>query len=528
MPRADAHRPLPVPAGARSRPPAPAARRVRDALAALLIVLVAGGLLLETARYDLLGVDTYPLIIASRVQSWADLAGTFTEPLMDGRYAGAFYRPLLNASLALDYALWGVRSAGYQFSNVFCFAGCAAALYLLVRRIAGTGAALAPLAALAFFLLHPTHVEVLPVPARRPELLSAALMALTLFAQLSPRRLRSARPPLWPAVLTLLALTAKETAIVLPALVFVAVLMCAPVPTLRQRARHAGLAVLPHIGAVIVYGVARFMVLSGLGGHGTTGAAETPAGGGAQLVRLADLLFFPQAVMHATVAPRLLGVLLAVGLTATAVVALFRVPRARAPATPDRHPLRLLVLACAWLIAVAATYVAAERIQPWYLLILVVGWALLLGALVEAAWGVARRGGALRRGVAGVTTALLGVLLIWQAAYSPLLCEYDEWSRATAAQRSFLADLSAQITAAAPGTTIVAPPVPLRVMPTDGRPQVAGAFLLDDYSIQAWAELHFPARDIRVFKGPQAPPEPPAAGELRVLLTRRADIPRRE
>ena len=56
----------------------------------------------QTKDYGLLGHDSYPIIIASRVQSLADLAGNFTEKLMDGRYAGDFYRPLLNFSFALD------------------------------------------------------------------------------------------------------------------------------------------------------------------------------------------------------------------------------------------------------------------------------------------------------------------------------------------------------------------------------------------------------------------------------------------
>ena len=87
--------------------------------------LVAAGLTFaRTARIGFVGHDNYPILIASRIRSWADFVGTFTEPLMDGRYAGEFYRPLLNLSFAVDHALWGTAAWGFQLTNAILFAGC--------------------------------------------------------------------------------------------------------------------------------------------------------------------------------------------------------------------------------------------------------------------------------------------------------------------------------------------------------------------------------------------------------------------
>ena len=194
-----------------------------------------------------MGWDTYPIIISSRVQSLGDLAGSFTEKLMDGRYADDFYRPLLNLSFALDYALWGPAPGRLSPDRRPALRGVrGGAVWLMTRRACGPGSQVAPLAALAVFLLHPTNWEVIPVPSRRPELLCCLFMALSVAAQLAPRALAARRPPIWPAIFTALAIASKETALVLPVLSFVAVALYSARPSIGQRLRHAATALIPH------------------------------------------------------------------------------------------------------------------------------------------------------------------------------------------------------------------------------------------------------------------------------------------
>ena len=85
--------------------------------AAVVAVSAAGALFAQTRLIGFVGLDTYPIIVSSRIKSFGDLVGTFTETLMDGRYPWDFYRPLLNASIALDYAIWGLNAVGYQLTN---------------------------------------------------------------------------------------------------------------------------------------------------------------------------------------------------------------------------------------------------------------------------------------------------------------------------------------------------------------------------------------------------------------------------
>ncbi|RPJ41411.1 MAG: hypothetical protein EHM19_11990, partial [Candidatus Latescibacterota bacterium] len=89
------------------------------------LLLFAGALLVailfyhEVFGYSLLGHDTYPIIRAARIESAADVAGTFTEELMDGAYPeGHFYRPVLNLSFALDHAVYRLRPAGFHATDL--------------------------------------------------------------------------------------------------------------------------------------------------------------------------------------------------------------------------------------------------------------------------------------------------------------------------------------------------------------------------------------------------------------------------
>src|SRR5207244_7232976 len=46
-----------------------------------------------------------------------------------------FYRPLVTASFAIDYALHGVDARGYGFTNLLLYVACTLALGLVARRL---------------------------------------------------------------------------------------------------------------------------------------------------------------------------------------------------------------------------------------------------------------------------------------------------------------------------------------------------------------------------------------------------------
>jgi hypothetical protein len=386
----------------------------------------------------------------------------------------------------------------------------------------------APIAALLYFLLHPTHLEILPVPSRRPETLCGLFMMLSLAAQLSPRSVRAARPPILPAFFTLIAVLSREAALILPALTFLAVLLDRPGESGRDRLRRATRALVPHLAVLVAVLSVRVAVLGGIGGHASTSLAAAIGRFPRWALRMIEVLVWPQPVMREVVAGRWMLGILVTGLVVTGLLATrlaFRQSREGAgepgPVPPGSQPLRLGLLAVMWLVLVTLVYATAGEMETWYALIPAAGLAMGAGALAEWLISVVHHErGALRIAATG-SILLLAASLIWQASYSPLIYHYREWDRATTASDSFLEELRDSIRRSANGTLVEGPPLPTWVKPRGEYPEVQGAAILAGYSVEAWAELTFPERRIQVLTkpragGPRIPPD-----ELRVVLIRR-------
>jgi hypothetical protein len=485
---------------------------------ALGILALAGvGVLRWTVGIGLVGTDSYPIIVTSRIDSWGDFVGTFTEPLMKGRYPfGSFYRPVLNLSFALDYAIWGVRAVGYQITDALLFLACAAAVYLATRRLVAAGSRgeqnsppfasqrmghpaatlIAPIVAMVLFLLHPSHVEVVPVAPRRAEMLCGLFLLLAIWAQLCPRRLAAKWPTVLPAVFALLAIGSKETGFLVVPLLFVAVGLFSLRRSILGRLRDALVAaILPGLVAAAMLGV-RLAVLGEFGGHTILVRNPSIASAVGSILRGASIALCPQAVMLASPL-RWAYPLLATALIAIVVITL-RGP-IDAHAASARRGLSAAALVGAfgviWCVLMTGVTAGAGRIEPWYLFLPSIGLAIGCAAVVlaiGAAWSTSAR-------LVGVgAAAVLTVIIVWQASYSPLIRTYPEWSQATAVEDHFLTTLHERIDAAVPGTEVPAPPLPQAVPAAVGKPTVYSAAMLMGYSVHAWADLMYPGRSFAV------------------------------
>jgi hypothetical protein len=477
-------------------------------LVTLPFIIVAAAVALvfaQTRGLALLGFDTYPLILTGRMQSLGDFLGTFTEQLMDGRYPDKFYRPALSLTFALDHALWGLRPWGYHLTDALLFGAAALALFGLVRRLAAPRASVAAYVTLLLLLLHPTQWEVLPVPARRAELMCGLAVALSLLLQLRPRALAGRRPPVGPALCMMAAIASKETALLFPALSFLAVLLYAPRPGSRQRLARAGLAMIPHAVVIGIMLAARFAVLGGLGGHEEArGLGQSLAATPTVAAILAQELIAPQTITQGSSLGIWLVAIVLAGLVVTAVlIAWF--PRSPQADGPERLG-PAAAIASGWLVLVIVAYAAtADAVMAWYLYLAVAGFAMLIGIVAEGLVATLRRGNLAQRISAGLTLALVIVWALGQFRYSPLLHEYDQWPRATRASNEFLAALEARIAGAPDGSIVTTPPVPTWMHQPDGPTRLYGVAVLHTHSIQAWAELTFPNRRVRVHADAAAP-----------------------
>jgi hypothetical protein len=153
--------------------------------------------------------------------AWLDDAAFFCRhPLaIFGRDFGGFVRPVLHATFAADYCLFGEWAPGYYATNIGIHALNAVLLFALIDALGG-GAGLAALSALLFALAAP-HWRATAWIAARPEGLMTVFGLLTLLAF---HRWKVTGSRGWYAAAIgffLLAMGSKETAVTLAPLLLV-------------------------------------------------------------------------------------------------------------------------------------------------------------------------------------------------------------------------------------------------------------------------------------------------------------------
>jgi hypothetical protein len=465
---------------------------------AMLAVTSFALMTLRQSSYGMLGADSYPILLTSRVHRVADVIGNFTERLMDGRFPGAFWRPIVNWSFAVDEWIWGLEPFGYQLTNVLLWSVGGVVLWLVVRELSGS--AWTALAAAFVYLLSPVHAEALPVPARRVEYLCVIFMlgALAL----------ARRSPLAAGVATLAAAGSKEPALALPFLVFVALRMQGAETSRALRGT------VPSAIAALAMLASRTAVLGGLEGH----AREGVAGIVAAVPAMARMLLLPQPSIEAGPGAKFVVALVTLG----GAVAVWLAVESRGAATA-RGARRTAGLALAWLVFAAAAY-ALGGAAYWHRVLPLVGWAMLVAGVCHACVAAARERGLEPplRAIAVVTLAGATTLAAWHAAYSPLVREYDEWRRASDALALFLDETRSTIENGEIGAMVEAAPLPFWAEPSAEGPVVCSAVVMVEYSLQAWVELAFPQRAVRVATlGEFA--RRPAADEQQLMVVARRD-----
>jgi protein O-mannosyl-transferase len=159
-----------------------------------------------------------------------DFADVVDNPASDpARFIQALptsVRPLLKLSYVADSVVHGAWAPGYRAVNLLLHLLVTALVWVLARRAAAsqlgnaTGAWVATVAA-GLWTIHPLAVESVTLVSGRSAPLAAVLMlaALALLTADAPRRPKAHL--LWAGTLALLAVLARETAVVLPALLLV-------------------------------------------------------------------------------------------------------------------------------------------------------------------------------------------------------------------------------------------------------------------------------------------------------------------
>jgi hypothetical protein len=192
-------------------------------LAALLVG--TAGVYRGVLRNGFVWDDTHTVANNPAIRSLSTAGRWFASPDATSTLRENNYRPVLVASYAVDYALWGRLPSGYHATNLLIHLGVVAAVFALGRRLWRD--APSALCAAAIVAVHPVNAEAVNYVSARSSSLSAlfALAALLAYDAVSRdegnRRWGLGRGAgLGSALLLgLAALGTKETAAILPLLV---------------------------------------------------------------------------------------------------------------------------------------------------------------------------------------------------------------------------------------------------------------------------------------------------------------------
>ena len=218
------------------------------ALALCALAVCLGGFVYVNALHNPFAYDDYRTVVNnSSIQ-------TLSRPQAILLYE--ITRPLTNLTYALDRAMWGASSLGFHVTNVLLHMANVALLFLLAwklvedRQASGNTArppisspATVAFCAAALFAVHPMMTEAVGYISARPDVLSGTLFLIAFLA--GRRFLRGGSIAWWIATVALwvAALLAKETAVVLPAVLWCydRIVLARPLSWRRRVLLHAPL-----------------------------------------------------------------------------------------------------------------------------------------------------------------------------------------------------------------------------------------------------------------------------------------------
>ena len=139
---------------------------------AVVILVVIGTVIYANSFGNGFVWDDFPLLVHnSRIRNLGNIPAMFLD------LKGGGYRPLREASYALDYFFWGLNPWGYHLGNLLLHLLNAVLVYLIINRLFGRWK-LALLVAI-FFVSHPIATESVTWISGRRDVLTAFFFFLS-------------------------------------------------------------------------------------------------------------------------------------------------------------------------------------------------------------------------------------------------------------------------------------------------------------------------------------------------------------
>ncbi|MCX7878300.1 MAG: tetratricopeptide repeat protein [Ignavibacteria bacterium] len=186
----------------------------------IFIAIAAFAVYANSLRNGFVFDDESVVLGDKSITSVSNIPKFFTGELGFHKVIGRYYRPIVSASYAVDYALWGFNPFGFHLTNVLIHTVCSVLFYLLLvlmfRGYASSVKNYIILASGLVFALHPIHTEAVAWISGRTDSICGLFYFLSFIFYL---KFKQDRRKLFAVLLCfsyLLAMLAKEMAVTLP------------------------------------------------------------------------------------------------------------------------------------------------------------------------------------------------------------------------------------------------------------------------------------------------------------------------
>src|SRR5271165_2501982 len=224
-------------------------------LAALAIAILTFAVFSPTLTYGFVYDDHAQIVETKQLNSWHMIPNYFTGHVWKWKSPnekGVYYRPVFLLWLLLNQTLFGLSAPLWHLSNVLVHVLATILFYALAREV--TGDTLTAAIAGLIFGLHPAHIESVDWASGVTDPLLAVFFFASLLLFLKGNHV-------WSLIFFAISLLEKETAIVLPAIVFAYTWLFRRE---GSRVRSSIEATLPYIFVVVIYLGVRLAVMKEL------------------------------------------------------------------------------------------------------------------------------------------------------------------------------------------------------------------------------------------------------------------------
>lgn len=238
-----------------------------------LILLVTFLAYSNTLRFDFVYDDRGQILANVQVHAWRFLPHYFLERVWSFAYPGLqgnYYRPIFLLLLLLNYKIFGPYASGWHLVSIAAHAGVTYLVYVLARRL--TGDQWTALVAALIFGIDPVHIESVAWISGVTDPLLALFLLPSFLCYFNAREGKAYRQAWLSASLALygLAMLSKETALILPMIIFVYEWLWHQAAVDRwpraifERARSSTVRIVPFVFLTFIYLAVRWHVLQGL------------------------------------------------------------------------------------------------------------------------------------------------------------------------------------------------------------------------------------------------------------------------